>query len=148
MKLARFEHRWAEAAMGAIFPGSSETGLGDIRGMDVPRFLREVMRCVPFQTALGLRLAIWLVALAPLFVLGRLATIAGLALADREKVVGVLVTSRSYGVRSLVLILKTIGALLYAGDDAVRARMAVPRPRSPKSGLVSLRTKPVPVHAA
>jgi hypothetical protein len=140
MKLARFEYRWADAAMGAIFPGSTETGLSDIRGMDVPGFLRDVLRYVPFQTALGLRLAVWLVALAPLFVLGRLATIASLGLADRERVVEVLVKSRVYAIRSFVLILKTIGALLYAGDDGVQARMSTPRP---KSGLVVLRAKPV-----
>ncbi|HEY1692292.1 MAG TPA: hypothetical protein VGG39_09025 [Polyangiaceae bacterium] len=141
MKLARFENRWAEAAMGAIFPGSAEDGLRDIRAMDVRGFLRQVMACVPFQAAFGLRAAVWLVALAPLFVLGRLATIAGLAVADREKVVATLLASRSYVVRSLVLILKTMGALLYAGDDAVRARMASPAPAA-APGLVTLRTKP------
>ncbi|HEY8089042.1 MAG TPA: hypothetical protein VIF09_14385 [Polyangiaceae bacterium] len=141
MKLARFEDRWAEAAMGAIFPGSTEAGLRDIRAMDVSGFLRQVMACVPFQAAFGLRAAVWLVALAPLFVLGRLATIAGLGVADRERLVQVLSTSRSYVVRSLVMILKTMGALLYAGDDAVRARMAKPSP--PAQGLVALRTKRV-----
>ena len=39
------------------------------------------------------------------------------------------------------LILKTMGALLYAGDDAVRARMLVPTPA--RAGLVTLRTKRV-----
>jgi hypothetical protein len=141
MKLARFEDRWAEAAMGAIFPGSAADGLRDIRAMDVRGFLRQVMACVPFQAALGLRAAVWLVALAPLFVLGRLATITGLAIADREKVVATLVASRSYVVRSLVLILKTIGALLYAGDDGVRARMSAPAAAA-APGLVTLRTKP------
>jgi hypothetical protein len=141
MKLARFEDRWAEAAMGAIFPGSTEAGLRDIRAMDVRGFLHQVMACVPFQAALGLRVAVWIVAFAPLFVLGRLATIAGLAVGDRERVIEVLATSRSYVVRSLVMILKTMGALLYAGDDAVRARMAVAS--RPAPGLVALRTKRV-----
>jgi hypothetical protein len=145
MKLSRLEMSWAEASMGAIFPGSSEAGLADIQAMDLRGFLAQVMRIVPFQAALGLRLAVWLVALAPLFVLGRLRTIAGLSPADRERVVTRLVASRAYAIRSLVLILKTMGALLYAGDDAVRARMLVPR-RS-KSPLVSLRT-PKRVHAA
>ena len=83
---------------------------------------REVMRCVPFQAALGLRIAVWIVALAPLFVLGRLATIVGLAPGGPRDA-----SSRRWWraartrVRSLVLILKTMGALLYAGDDA-RAR--------------------------
>ncbi|HEX3346060.1 MAG TPA: hypothetical protein VHS09_15860 [Polyangiaceae bacterium] len=141
MRLTRFEDRWAEAAMGAIFPGSAESGLADIRAMDVRRFLRQLMRSVPFQAAFGLRAAVWLVALAPLFVLGRLTTIVGLTTPDRERLVETLVASRSYVVRSLVLILKTMGALLYAGNDAVRARMLVPAPS--KAGLVTLRAKRV-----
>ena len=141
MKLTRFEHRWAETAMGAIFPGSAESGLRDIRAMDVRAFLRQLMRSVPFQAALGLRAAVWLVALAPLFVLGRFTTIVGLAVADRERVVATLAVNKSYVVRSLVFILKSMGALLYAGDAGVRARMFVPSPA--KAGLVTLRAKRV-----
>jgi hypothetical protein len=138
MRLTGIENRWAEAAMGAIFPGSREEGLTDIRAMDVRGFLARLVASVPSKAALGLRLAVWIVALAPLFVLGRLATITSLAQADRERVVAALVTSRNYALRSLVMILKTMGALLYAGDDGVRARMMVPR--KPKS-LVTLRVK-------
>jgi hypothetical protein len=145
--MTRLEDRWADAAMGAIFPGSSESGLADIRAMNVTSFLRQLMRSVPFQAAVGVRMAVWLVALAPLFVLGRFTTIVGLAVADREKLVAKLVASRLYVVRSLVLILKTMGALLYAGNDAVRARMLIPRPDTRRpTGLVTLRAKRV--HAA
>jgi len=138
MNLTKLEITWAEAAMGAIFPGSRDAGLTDIRAMDLRGFLAQVMATVPFQAALGLRLAVWIVALAPLFVLRRFATIAGLDQAGREKVIEKLLANRSYAVRSLVMILKTIGALLYAGDDAVRARMNAP---APKNELVSLRVK-------
>ncbi|HZU84324.1 MAG TPA: hypothetical protein VE987_15450 [Polyangiaceae bacterium] len=141
MTLARFERRWAAAAMQAIFPGSREAGLADIQGMDVDGFLRELMTHLPFQAALGVRLAIWLVAVAPLFVIGRLATIAGVALEERERVLTALVASRVYAVRSLVLVLKTLGALLYAADERVRTRMMPPR-----SDVVALRGKRV--HAA
>jgi hypothetical protein len=141
MKLMRFEERWAEAAMGAIFPGSGDDGFADIRAMDVSGFLRQVFRVVPAKAALGTRLAVWLCALAPLFVLGRFATLAGLKQPDREKVIALLVASRFYAIRSFVLILKTVGALLYAGDDAVRARMNAPR--RPRSELVTLHAKPV-----
>lgn len=144
MRLTGIENRWAEAAMGAIFPGSREEGLTDIRAMDVRGFLARVVASVPSKVALGLRLAVWIVALAPLFVLGRLATITSLAQADRERVVTALVSSRNYALRSLVMILKTMGALLYAGDDGVRARMMVPS--KPKS-LVTLRVKSAPAVA-
>jgi hypothetical protein len=141
MKLARFEERWAEAAMGAIFPGSRDDGFADIRAMDLRGFLQQVVRIVPFQAALGLRVAVWLCALAPLFVLGKLSTLAGLAEVDRERVIVRLCASRLYAVRSLVLILKTMGALLYAGDDAVKARMYAAKRTTP--GLVTLHAKRV-----
>jgi hypothetical protein len=141
MKLTRWENRWAEAAIGAIFPGSREDGLADVRAMDVPAFLERVVRSIPFKAAMGLRLAIWLVALAPLLLLRRFVTIAGLELEEREAVVARLVASPRYAIRSLVLILKTMGALLYAGDDGVRARM-----NKPASSNVVLRRKPI--HAA
>lgn len=144
MKLTRFETAWAEAEMQAIFPGSTDVGLTDICAMDVKGFVTQTMRFMPFQAALGFRLAIWIVALAPLLVLGRLATIMGLTLAEREKLVERLVANKAYVIRSLVLILKTLGALLYAGDDGVRARMN--GPAMPPS-IVSLRAKPR-VHAA
>jgi hypothetical protein len=137
MKLSRMETNWAEAALSAIFPGSRD-GMADIRAMGVPGFLSEVMCTIPFQAAIGLRLAVWIVALAPLFILGKLATIARLTQADRERVVSTLLAHRSYALRSLVMILKTMGALLWAGDDAVRARMQTPRPRNV---LVPLRVK-------
>jgi hypothetical protein len=138
VKLSRVESRWAEAAMEAIFPGSSEMGLTDIGTMDVGGFLRDLMRDVPWKAALGVRLAIWLVALAPLFVVRRLATITQLGRADRERVVASLVASESYAIRSLVLVLKAVGALLYAADRGVRARMTPP----PKSGVVRIGVKP------
>ena len=142
MNLTKLETTWAEAAMGAIFPGSRDAGLADIRGMDLRGFLSQVMSTVPFQAALGLRLAIWIVALAPLLVLGRFTTVVGLDRAAREDLIARLLANRSYALRSLVLILKTIGALLYAGDDAVRARMNAPAPQlHPVSGLVPLRVK-------
>ncbi len=147
MKLMRCEERWAEAAMGAIFPGSRRYGLADIRAMDVPAFLQGLLHAVPAHAAVGMRLAIWLVALAPLVVLGRFATIAGLALPEREVVLARLVASPTYAVRQLVMVLKAIGALLYAGDDRVRARMQKPRrAQGLRTPLVRLRTKrPHPV---
>ena len=140
MRLTGIENRWAEAAMGAIFPGSREEGLTDIRAMDVRGFLGRVVASVPSKVAFGLRLAVWIVALAPLFVLGRLATITSLAQADRERVVATLVMSRNYALRSLVMILKTMGALLYAADDSVRERLKKP---ALVPATVPLRRKPV-----
>jgi hypothetical protein len=136
MKLTRLEHRWAQAALVAMFPGSREDGFADIGGMDVHGYLVEVMRSLPFKARLGLRAAVWLVGLAPLLVLGRLTTLGALAPAEGERVLARLGASRWYSVRSLVMLLKTFGALLYAGDDRIRARL-----RPAPIALVPLRTR-------
>jgi hypothetical protein len=140
MTLMRFERRWAVAAIEAIFPGSGDLGLSDMHAMNVDGFLRELMATLPFRAALGVRLAVWLVALAPLFVTFRFATIARLALDDRERVIAALAASEAYAVRSLVLVLKTMGALLYAADDAVRMRIMPPR----AARVAQLRVKRAP----
>ncbi len=120
---------------GRDFPGVDRRGLSHIGGMDVPGFLAGAMRRLPFRAALGLRAAVWLAALAPLFAAGRFATIAGLRPTEREKVVTKLFASRWYSLRSLMMILKTFGAFLYAGDAAVRARLTA----SPQRSLIPLR---------
>jgi hypothetical protein len=135
MKLSRLENTWASAALGTMFPGSSEAGLEGIAAMDVRGYLEDVMRTRPFRAVLGLRASIWLVALGPLFVLGRFATITSLSQAEREPFLDRLLGHRVYAVRMLVMLLKAFGALLYAGDDRVRARVRPPKVR----GLVSLR---------
>ena len=129
MKLTRLEHRWAQATLVAMFPGSRDDGFADIAAMDVRGFLDDLAHALPFKARLGLRAAIWLVALAPLVVLRRFSTITSLPPADGERVVATLCASRWYGVRSLVVLLKTFGCLLYAGDDAIRARLR-PAPKT------------------
>lgn len=144
MKYFSFEVAWARVAFDTIFPGSSTGGLASMDAMDVEGFVKEIAWRVPTQAAFGLRIAIWLATFAPLFVLHRFATLGRLTRADREKVITTLLASDSYAIRSLTLILKTIGALLYAGDEAVRARMSAKTPvAAAPSGerLVSLRLK-------
>jgi hypothetical protein len=123
MKLTRLEDRWARATLSAMFPGAREDGFDDIVAMDLSGYLAETTGDMPLRAALGVRVAIWVVALAPLLVVRRLVTIAGLAADERERVVATLAASRSYAIRSFVMILKTIGCMLYAGNDAIRARL-------------------------
>ncbi len=147
MNISKMEVGWATAEFGTIFPGSDEQGVPGIATMDIAGFLAEVCRQVPLKAALGLRIAIWIVALAPLFILGRFVTFASLATPDREKVLDTLLASKSYPIRSLVMILKTMGALLYGADPVVRARMyarpanANSAPASSGKKLIALRLK-------
>lgn len=140
MKLTNLELRWARVAFIAIYPGFD--GLAGIASMDTDAFLVELCRVVPFKSAMGLRLGIWLVALAPLFVLRRFATIASLGAGDRERLIASLLMSPSYVVRQLVLILKTMGAMLYAGSAPVRARLNRAAPsKSGAQPLAKIRLK-------
>lgn len=124
--LTKLESRWARGAFGAIFPASGPAKIG-ICDLDVEAFVSEVRSATSFKSALGIRAAIWIVAFAPLFVLGKFRTIAGLDQASRELVVGSLLGSPIFFVRQLTMLLKAIGALLYAGAPAVR-RIMIPPP--------------------
>ena len=141
MKLAKFELRWARFAFMTIYPGFD--GLAGIAAMDTDAFLVELCRVIPFKSAMGLRLGIWLVALAPLFVLRRFATITTLTGADRERLIEALLMSPSYVVRQLVMILKTMGAMLYAGSTAVRERLNGAPMKSGARPLAKIRLKRV-----
>src|SRR5258706_2747986 len=137
--LASFERRWVRAVWDTIFRGAdrgaSPLGATDL---DVDGFLDELFAQAPFESSLGLRAAIWFLAMAPLFVIGRFATFEGLALEDRERVYLKLAASRVYVVRSLVIALKAIGSLLYCGDATVRGRILAPVPE--KARLTQIRT--------
>jgi hypothetical protein len=126
MNLSRIEMVWARDAFAAIFPGPRSSGQGGVEAMDIEGYLADTFRRISWEPALGLRAAIWIAALAPLFVLGRWRTIHGLAAADRERVLVGLTSSPVYAVRQLTLALKTMAALLWAGDPAVRADLLAP----------------------
>jgi hypothetical protein len=134
MKLTRFETAWARAALETIFPGSDE--LVGVRDMDIAGFFQEVVAGVPLRAAVGLRLTLWIVALSPLFVIGRFALFPSLSEKDKETVLYKLMSHRFYALRQLVMALKAIGAMLYAGAPAVRARMQQLKAKRP---LVQLR---------
>jgi len=151
--LTRMEMRWAYAAFGAIFPpgASKKIPLG-ICDLDLATYLTETRNRVPLRAAIGLRVAVWVVALAPLFVLHRLCTIAALDKASRENLLEKMLASPVYLVRQLVMLLKAVGAVLYAGapavHDAILASAAVV-PEAHQSGprLIGIGRKPGPLGA-
>jgi hypothetical protein len=119
--LTRTELRWARATLETIFPANACAALPEgIAELDIEGHLQATQRRAPAEARLGIRAAIWIVAFAPLFVLGRLRTIASLSIGDRERVVRAVLASRIYFVRQLAMFFKQLGALLYAGTEAVR----------------------------
>jgi hypothetical protein len=126
-RLASFEHAWADAAFDAIYPAPPVSMLPHgIASMHPARFFDGVLASIPFEQSFGLRMTLWMIALAPLFTIRRLGTIASITPEDRVRVLEVLITSRIYVVRQLAMSFKAIATLLYAQSDLVRAAMTTP----------------------
>lgn len=139
MKLFAFERSWAAAMLDAVFPEGTALPHGIAR-MDPGRFVESVIAASPLEQSLGLRLTLWLVALAPLWLLRRPATITTLAPHERQRILERLLTSPVYAIRQLALALKAVGSMLYARSAAVRAAITTPHTADVgASGLVTLR---------
>lgn len=142
MSLTKLERSWARAALGTMFPSGAHPGVPGADVIDGGESLDEVCRTVPARVALGLRAAVWILALAPLVVLFRLRTLAGLEPASRERVVLALLSSRVYVVRQLTLLLKAFGALIFVAAPGVREAIVG------RESLVRLGRKEEAHHAA
>ncbi|AKV03052.1 hypothetical protein AKJ09_09715 [Labilithrix luteola] len=143
-RLRSFELAWTDAAFDAIFPEPSALTVPSaprlphgIVKLHPARFFDDLLVDVPLEQSLGLRLAVWMVAFAPIFTFRRLGTIASLPTSERVRLLERLVASPFYVIRQLVISLKSIGTLLYARSPSVRARMVSPH-RGPGK-LVELR---------
>jgi hypothetical protein len=139
MKLFGFELAWATAAFDTVFPERTALPHGIVR-MDPARFLSDTIARSPFEQSVGLRLTLWLVALAPLWLMRRPTTIASLNAGERQRVFDRLLASHVYAVRQLVVAFKAMAAMLYARSPEARAAMI-----APKAQLVSLHRRLVPL---
>lgn len=120
--MTRFELRWAEDLLAGFAPPDGP-GLspheGEVRY--APVFTRMLRESTPLA-ALGLRLAVWIVALAPLWLWGRLRTSSRLSRAERPELLRQLLRHRSFAVRELTTLLKLVAMMALLGTETVRAR--------------------------
>lgn len=136
--LASFELAWTDAAFDAIYPAPPRSMLPHgVASMHPARFFDDVLASIPFEQSLGLRVTLWMIALAPLFTIRRLGTIASIAAEDRGRVLELLVTSPIYAVRQLAMSFKAMATLLYAKSDVVRAAMLTPVRRAQRDDLAA-----------
>ena len=125
--LASFELAWTDAAFDTIYPEPPRSLLPHgALSMHPARFFQGVLATVPLEQSLGLRLTLWMIALAPLFTIRRLGTIASIDPDDRVRVLERLLASPNYFVRQLTMSFKAIATLLYAQSEAVRSAMSTP----------------------
>ncbi len=121
MSLTKMERNWARVVFETMFP-SIDARVPGADSMDTGAALDDVCRTVPSRVALGLRVALWIVVLAPLALL-KVRTLPGLDAATRESVVLTLLSSRLYFVRQLTLLLKAFGALMFVSAPGVREKI-------------------------
>lgn len=128
----RTERRWRDALFAASIPPGSSPGLPGLAALDLQRFWTLFDRTAPPLVKLGLRVAVWVLTFAPLFLLGRPRLFSGLGPDDADRLLVRAAGSRSYLLRQLPATLKILACFAYFQDPGVRARIAgPPRPLEP-----------------
>lgn len=137
--MTRWEHVWAVEVLAAFAPASESRVSQPPRenAQLAPRegevdYLRAFRRMIAGSTplaALGLRFAVWMVALAPIWALGRFATFSGLGRAERTELLSRLLRHGSLVVRELALLLKLTAAFALLGTPSVRERSGYDKPQ-------------------
>src|SRR5262245_44816661 len=104
--MTRWELDWARDVLSAFAPIESGAGLSPLPGeVDYLTTLRRMVRCSTPLAGLGLRFALWMVAFAPFWLLGRWVTFSKLALRERSELLSRLLRHTSFIVRELSLLL-------------------------------------------
>ena len=137
-----FERSWADAVLAAFAPITQTPAATDPERSATPPpsllapragevdylavFDEMRLRSAPIA-AFGLRLAVWIVVFAPVWLRLRLGTLASLAPAERAALLDRLLRHRSRLLRELSLMLKLTAAIALLGSESVRARSGYDR---------------------
>lgn len=117
-----FERRWAQALLEAFAPPGAG-GLAPQAGeVDYVAGFQRMLASFTWRAALGLRAALWIGALAPLWMWGRLRSVTKLSVDRRTRLLRELLAHRLFLVRELAFLLKTAASFALLGTPSVRAR--------------------------
>lgn len=89
----------------------------------VPSFLEDFWSISPVWASWGARFALLFFYFAPLFFIGKLRTLSGLTVEERDRYVSAWETHRLYPVRQIFATLKLMAAFGYGGDPAFLHRL-------------------------
>lgn len=129
--MTRFEQDWTSDVL-AAFTQEEAQGLTPLPGeVDYLRTFRRMCGGSTSLFAFGLRVAIWMVAFAPLWLHGRFATFSTLARRERTQLLSRLLVHRVLAVRELTTLLKLTAAMALLGTASVRARSGYDAVQSP-----------------
>lgn len=111
-----------QAVLAAFAPAKSR-GLAPCPGeVDYLTTAQQMLRGSTPLATLGIRAALWMVALAPLWMWGRVRTVMGLSGRERTRLLAQLASHRSFAVRELTMLLKLTAAMALLGVPSVRQR--------------------------
>ena len=121
-----FERRWLVAVFAVVIPSGADPRM-PFGAAQAPmgRFVDDLLEHAPLQFVLGLRACLWMLMLAPLFMLRRFRTFLGvepstqLALLERFRI------SSIYLVRETPLLFKTVGCLGFCGLPSVQRQLGI-----------------------
>jgi hypothetical protein len=124
LRLLAFEERWAAAVLEGFAPPAAESAdLAPMPGeVDYLGAARVLMKHTNVKAALGMRFAVWMVALSPVWSSRRRETLADLDPPARAKILERLLSHDSFAVRELTLFLKVVSCMAIFGVPALRER--------------------------
>jgi hypothetical protein len=122
----RFERRWLVRVFETLLPRGADARIG-AGAADVPmgRFVDDLLAHAPLEFVAGLRIVLWIVMVAPLFVVRRPRTFLGLAADERLLVLDRLRTSDVYVLREAPILLKTIACLGFCGLPQIQTSLGI-----------------------
>lgn len=130
--MTRFEERWADNVLRAFIEPTSSGLITRDNEVDYLACMRQMRAASTRLAAFGLRIATWIVALAPLWLWGTFATVSGIPSERRTRLLNELLTHRSMIVRELTLLLKLTASMALLGTASVRARSGYDSVTQPK----------------
>jgi hypothetical protein len=117
-----FEERWAAAVLAGFAPAGGQGIAPTQNEVDYVGTVRRMMRASTRQAAIGLRLALFLTALAPLWLFGRLRTFSSISARRRTEILQRMLSHRLYIVREIAFFLKMCACMAMFAAGAVRER--------------------------
>ncbi len=125
MTLLGFERRWLLLIFRTVAPFEGDGSTAGLTHVPMGELLDDLVRNAPAHFLLGLRACLWVVMLAPPFVLGRLASFVTLAREERLALLERLGQSDIYVIREMPMLFKTVACLGYCGLPEVQRRVGI-----------------------
>lgn len=138
---------WAEIVLSSFAPAGAGGLVAREGEVDWADAWRRFLASMNAKARLGARIGLLIAITAPLWTMGRLASIAALGAEKRARALDALLTHRVYLFRELTLMLKVCACFALFRQSEVRARTSYDRPERASSEARSERARRLPVIA-